>query len=74
MNKEYIKVRECSHIESYKLLNFLEKKNIKPIVKDISKSAIYAGFGNLTPNYVEIYVHKDQLKKSLKIIEKLIFI
>ena len=69
MYRDYIKVRECSHIESYKLINLLEKKNIKPIVKDISKSAIYAGFGNLTPNYVEIYVHKDQLKKSMKIIE-----
>tara|TARA_Y100001935_G_C17228110_1_gene468888 strand:- start:89 stop:235 length:147 start_codon:yes stop_codon:yes gene_type:complete len=47
----------------------LKKHGINPIVKDFSKSSILAGFGNLSPNHVEIYVHKDQLKKSLKIIE-----
>ncbi len=66
---DFIKVFDCSHIESYKILNLLKKHRINPIVKDISKSSILAGFGNLSPNYVEIYVHKDQLKKSLKIIE-----
>jgi len=66
---DFIKVCDCSHIESYKILNLLNKYSINPIVKDISKSSILAGFGNLSPDYVEIYVHKDQLKKSLKIID-----
>ena len=66
---DFVKLFDCSHIESYKILNLLEKHRIKPIVKDVSKSSTLAGFGNLSPNYVEIYVHKDQLKESLKILE-----
>ena len=65
---DFIKVCDCSIIESYKILNLLKTYRINPIIKDISKSSILAGFGNLSPDYVEIYVHKDQLKKSLKII------
>ena len=66
---DFVKLFDCSHIESYKILNLLEKHSINPIVKDVSKSSTLAGFGNLSPNYVEIYVHKDQLKESLKILE-----
>ena len=66
---DFVKLIFCSHIELYKILNLLKKHGINPIVKDFSKSSILAGFGNLSPNHVEIYVHKDQLKKSLKIIE-----
>jgi len=66
---DFVKLFDCSHIESYKILNLLKKHRINPIVKDVSKSSALAGFGNLSPNYVEIYVHKDQLKESLKILE-----
>ncbi len=66
---DFVKLFDCSHIESYKILNLLKKHKINPIVKDVSKSSALAGFGNLSPNYVEIYVHKDQLKESLKILK-----
>ena len=66
---DFVKLSDCSHIESYKILNLLKKHKINPIVKDVSKSSALAGFGNLSPNYVEIYVHKDQLKESLKILK-----
>tara|TARA_B100002019_G_scaffold293413_1_gene320842 strand:+ start:515 stop:724 length:210 start_codon:yes stop_codon:yes gene_type:complete len=66
---DFVKLLDCSHIELYKILNLLKKHRINPIVKDFSKSSSLAGFGNLSPNYVEVYVHKDQLKKSLKVLE-----
>ena len=66
---DFVKLFDCSHIESYKIVNLLKKHRINPIVKDVSKSSALAGFGNLSPNYVEIYVHKDQLNESLKILE-----
>ena len=66
---DFVKLFDCSHIELYKILNLLKKHRINPIVKDVSKSSALAGFGNLSPNYVEVYVHKDQLKKSLKVLE-----
>ena len=66
---DFVKLFDCSHIESYKILSLLKNHRINPIIKDVSISSALAGFGNLSPNYVEIYVHKDQLKESLKILK-----
>ena len=70
LNKiNYHKIFSGQLIEIIKIKDELEKVNIFPIIKDKNESARLAGFG-LIFNGIEIFVHNDELTKSLEIISK----
>ena len=53
---DFVKLLDCSHIESYKILNLLKKHRINPIVKDIQTMKSYLkdglkGIQNLKETY-----------------------
>ena len=65
----YCKIFSGQLIEIIKIKAELEKFNIIPIIKDKNESARLAGFGTIF-NIIEVFVHNDELNKSLKILEK----
>ncbi len=66
----YCKIFSGQLIEIIKIKAELEKFNIIPIIKDKNESARLAGFGTIF-NIIEVFVHNDELNKSLKIISEL---
>ena len=66
----YCKIFSGQLIEIIKVKAELEKFNIIPIIKDKNESARLAGFGSIF-NEIEVFVHNDELNKSLEIISKL---
>ena len=65
----YHKIFSGQIIEVIKIKSELEKVNIFPVVKDENESARLAGFGVIF-NEIEVFVHHDELNKSLKILSK----
>ena len=65
----YHKIFSGQLIEIIKIKDELEKVNIFPIIKDKNESARLAGFGSIF-NGIEVFVHNDELTKSLEIISK----
>lgn len=65
----YHKIFSGQLIEVIKIKGELEKINIFPIIRDKNESARLAGFGSIF-NGIEIFVHDDELTKSLKITSK----
>ena len=66
----YCKIFSGQLIEIIKIKAELEKFNIIPIIKDKNESARLAGFGTIF-NIIEVFVHNDELNKSLEIISEL---
>ena len=66
----YCKIFSGQLIEIIKVKAELKKFNIIPIIKDKNESARLAGFGSIF-NVIEVFVHNDELNKSLEIISKL---
>ena len=66
----YHKIFSGELIEIIKIKSELEKVNISPILKDKNESARLAGFGSIF-NGIEVFVHFDELNKSLKITSEL---
>ena len=66
----YCKIFSGQLIEIIKIKAELEKLNIIPIIKDKNESARLAGFGSIF-NVIEVFVHNDELNKSLVIISEL---
>lgn len=69
-NDNYFKIFSGQIIEIIKIKAELEKFNIIPIIKDKNESARLAGFGTIF-NVIEVFVHNDELNKSLEIISEL---
>lgn len=67
----YIKVFTGSFIEVQRIFSELEKDNICAIIKDESESGRLAGFGTPVYGIQEIHVHKDELKRTLALLEQL---
>jgi len=65
----YHKIFSGQLIEIIKIKSELEKVDVFPIIKDKNESARLAGFGSIF-NGIEVFVHNDELTKSLKIISK----
>ena len=49
----------------------LEEININPVVKDEGESARLAGFGIPSPLMQRVFVHADEYKKAVNIIDTL---
>jgi len=69
-NNKYHKIFSGELIEVIKVKSALENVNIYPLIKNKNESARLAGFGRIF-NEIEIFVHNDQLKKSIKIISEI---
>lgn len=67
----YIKVFSGNFIEVQRIFHALENSNICAIIKDESESGRLAGFGSSIQGLQEIQVHKEELEKTLPIIESL---
>ena len=66
----YSKIFSGQLIEIIKIKAELEKFNIIPIIKDKNELARLAGFCSIF-NVIEVFVHNDELNKSLEIISEL---
>jgi len=72
MNKDdFIIVFEGSFVKTIRIIHELKKNNINPLVKNQSESARLAGFGNIIEDHTSLYVHKDEIDNSKKLIDNL---
>ena len=53
-----------------KIVEALEHKDIRPIIKDENESARLAGFGSST-QLQQVWIHEDEFETTKKIIESL---
>ncbi|TYA78752.1 putative signal transducing protein [Seonamhaeicola marinus] len=70
-DSNYIKVFTGDFIIVKRVLNELENVNIRAVIKDETEAGRLAGFGAAVQGLQEVYVHKDELDKTLQIIESL---
>lgn len=71
-DQNYIRIFTGSNILGKNLETQLKKAGINPIVKNETESARLAGFGPTVVDQVQIFVHKDEHQRALKISENLI--
>ena len=64
----YTKIFSGGLVDTQRVRFLLESHGVYPIVKDATHSALLSGFGALQPNYLEVFVRKDQLSKAQQII------
>lgn len=69
--EKFVKIFTGNAIEILALRNELEKQGIAPIIKDDSESARLAGFGIVAPGLQEVFVYKDELDLTIRIVESL---
>ncbi|ANW95049.1 hypothetical protein AXE80_01500 [Wenyingzhuangia fucanilytica] len=67
----FIKVFSGSLVEVQYVRQILQDQGIEPIVRDTTSSAAISGFGALTPNFQELFVHSDQEIKVKEIISSI---
>jgi len=67
---DYIKIYTGSFIITKLIISRLEELGISPVVKDETESGRLAGFGPSIPMTQELYVRKDELDKSVLIVEE----
>ncbi|WP_010136171.1 putative signal transducing protein [Ochrovirga pacifica] len=60
----YVKIFSGSIVDTLHRKQLLQEHGIEPILKDRTQSSLLAGFGDLTPDYRELYVHQDELMKA----------
>ena len=65
----YSKVFSGDVIRVQYIKHLLQEQGIEPVVKDTSTSALLAGFGDLSSDYQELFVHDDEKEKVLNIIK-----
>lgn len=65
---DYHKIFEGSFIESQRIISILQEHHIEPIVKNHFQQASGAGFGAVYGDFVQIYVHSDELDKAKALI------
>ncbi|MFL2639310.1 MAG: DUF2007 domain-containing protein [Flavobacteriaceae bacterium] len=71
INKDFIMIYEGSIINTNRLNHTLRENNISPIIKCESESARLAGFGIINGTKTRVFVHKDQIKHTRKIMKNL---
>ncbi len=70
-DQDYIRIFTGSNIISKRLEQQLKKAGINPIVKNETESARLAGFGPAVVDQVQIFVHKDEHARAIKISQEL---
>lgn len=71
-DQNYIRIFTGSTIMSKRLEQQLKQAGINPIVKNETESGRLAGFGPAIVDQVQVFVHKDEQQRALKISEELI--
>jgi len=71
-DQDYIRIFTGSNIMSKRLENQLKQAGINPIIRNETESARLAGFGPAVVDQVQVFVHKDEHQRALKISEELI--
>ena len=71
-DSNFIKIFTGDFIIVQRIISELEKIDINAIVKDQTESARLAGFGGgIVPGFQQVFVHKDELDKSVEIVESI---
>ena len=70
-SNSFIHLFTGSSIDVILIVASLEEININPLVKDDGESARLAGFGIPAPPVQRVFVHADEYKKAINIIETL---
>jgi len=70
--QDYIRIFTGSNIISKRLEQQLKEVGINPIVKNETESGRLAGFGPAIVDQVQVFVHKDEQQRALKISEELL--
>lgn len=68
MDSNYSKVFSGNQFVAKKIIDQLREIGIEAIVKDESESGRMAGFASAMDGDLELYIHKDELKKAQKVI------
>ena len=67
---EYTKIYNGNFILVTRVKDELERLGIIPIIKDESESQRLAGYASMNQGYQEVFVHNDELKKALEIVNR----
>ena len=69
METDYIKVYTGSMVVVQLLIDKLQEIGISPIIKDEMESGRLAGFGASIPFQQELYVHQDEIDKTVPVVQ-----
>lgn len=69
METDYIKVYTGSMVVVQLLIDKLQAIGISPIIKDEMESGRLAGFGASIPFQQELYVHQDEIDKTVPVVQ-----
>lgn len=67
---EYTKIYNGNFILVTRVKDELERLGIIPIIKDESESQRLAGYASMNQGFQEVFVHNDELKKALEIVNR----
>jgi GTP cyclohydrolase II len=71
MKNNFVLVYRGSLIICQRIINEFNINDIHAIVKNQNESARLAGFGMICDQIIELFVHEDEKKLSIKIIDNL---
>ena len=71
MKNNFVLVYRGSLIICQRIINEFNINNIYAIVKNQNESARLAGFGMICDQIIELFVHENEKKLSIKIIDNL---
>lgn len=70
MESHYTKIYSGSMVMVTRVVARLEEIGVSPVVKDESESGRLAGFGSAIQYFQEVYVHNNELDKSIPIVQE----
>ena len=69
MTSNYKKIFTGNSFTTKQIVSKLHKIGVEAVVKDEAESARLAGFASSMLGDVDLYVHKDEVEKALKVID-----
>jgi len=73
MDSNYIKIFGGNSFVAHRIVSRLHGEGIEAVIKDEAESARLAGFATTTGGLVDIFIHKDEEQKALKILNEMNF-
>lgn len=65
----YVKIFSGSLVDTQHKMQLIQAAGIEPVLKDSSNVAMLSGFGAIAPDYQELFVHEDEVDKTLEILQ-----
>lgn len=65
----YVKIFSGSLVDTQHKMQLIQAAGIEPVLKDSSNSALMSGFGATVPDFQELFVHEDEVNKTLEILQ-----